>query len=47
MTERCDFPECDQPAVELVANDEVCTSPDYAERWVCKWHRGNPFGGVA
>lgn len=39
----CDVPGCDQPAVELHANDEPLLSPEYAERLVCRWHRSNPF----
>jgi len=46
MVYLCMVPGCDQTAVELVANDAVCTSPEYAERWVCRWHKSNPFGGT-
>ena len=38
----CDAPGCGLPAVALVANDESPLSPDYVERYVCRWHRNNP-----
>jgi hypothetical protein len=39
----CDVPGCNQPGVLLLANDEPLTSPDYAERYACRWHRRNAF----
>jgi hypothetical protein len=36
-------PECDQPAITLLANDAPLLSPGYAERWVCRWHERNAF----
>ena len=36
----CGVPACDQPAVALLANDASYLSPEYAERWVCRWHQG-------
>lgn len=41
--EQCMAPGCNQPAVELTANNAAYLSPEYAERWVCRWHRNNPF----
>lgn len=43
MKEMCMYPACDQPAVVLLSNAARIDSTDYAERWVCRWHRGNPF----
>ena len=40
----CDFPDCDQPAVTLLANDAPLMSDEYAERNVCRWHKSNAFG---
>lgn len=39
----CDVTGCNQLAVELVANDEPLLTPEYAERWVCRWHIRNAF----
>lgn len=42
----CDLPGCSQPAVELVASDAVRVGEAYVEcveRYVCRWHRANPF----
>lgn len=39
----CMVPDCDQPVVVLLANDQSFTSARYAERWVCLWHKSNPF----